>query len=456
MEPRVSYGAHVRGLLTLGMPIVGSHMAQMALHVTDTVLLGRYGVTPLAAVVLGTTSFFVLFIMGSGFGWAVMPMVAAAQSNGNSTDVRRATRMGLWLSLGYGVLILPIFWVSGPIFLALGQDPEVAELAQQFLRIAGFGMLPALIVIVIKSYLAALERTQVALWVTIAGVFVNAALGWALIFGNWGAPELGVRGAAISSLAVQTLCAVLLVAYATLHRPLRRYTLLVRFWRPDWTMLGQVWRLGWPIGLTGLFESGMFTASSIMMGWIGTEALAAHGIAMEISAVAFMVHLGLSNAATIRIGQAWGQGNGRALRDAGLMAITLSGMFGLVVTALYLVMPAQLIGLFLAQDDPARPDIVALGIGLLMLSAAFQMVDAAQVMALGLLRGVQDAKVPMVMASVSYWGLGIPASYVFAFVLGYGAMGIWAGLVVGLSLAAILLMARFWRGAARQVEMPKA
>ncbi|MCB2116810.1 MAG: MATE family efflux transporter [Rhodobacteraceae bacterium] len=443
-EEPLTFAAHLRAVLVLGLPLVGSNLAQIALHVTDTVMLGWYGVAELAAVVIGSSTFFVLFILGSGFAQAVMPMVASAMGRGDETQVRRDTRMGLWLSILYGALIYPVMFWSEPILSALGQTPEVARLGQDYLRIAGLGMVPALILMALKSFLSAQERAGMVLWATLAGLVLNGLLNWALIFGNWGAPELGVRGAAIASVATQFLTAALMAGYAGLLPELRRFHLFQRFWRPDWPAFVQVWRLGWPIGLTGLFESGLFEAAAIMMGWIGTMELAAHGIALQLAAITFMGHLGLSMAATVRAGRAMGAGDRAGLRDGAVAAMALSLVLALGVIAIFVAMPERLAALFLDPANPETPAIIAYAAGLLAVAALFQLADAAQVMALGLLRGVHDTKVPMIMASVSYWLIGIPASYVLAFPLGLGGTGLWLGLVVGLAVAAVLLMARFW------------
>lgn len=444
MTKTITYRAHARATLALGLPLIGSHLAQMALHVVDTVMLGWYGVTELAAVVIGGSSFFVVFILGSGFAQAVMPMVAASLGEGDETQVRRDTRMGLWLSALYGVLTYPLFWNSGPVLLALGQKPEVAALAQDFLRVAGLGMVPALLVMALKSYLAALERTQVVLWVTLAAVGVNGVLNWFLIFGNGGAPELGVVGSAIASLSVQVLTFAVLAVYAGWLPELRRFRLWQRFWRADPAALARVFRLGWPIGVTGLAESGMFQASALMMGWIGTVELAAHGIAMQVASLTFMVHLGLSNAVTVRTGFADGAGDAAGLRAAGLTGIALSLGFGAVTVVLLLAAPVPILSLFLDMTKPEAAKIVAFGTVLLALAAVFQIMDAMQVMALGLLRGVRDTRVPMALAAVSYWAVGIPTSYLLAFRLGMGGAGLWVGLCVGLLVAASSLMWRFW------------
>lgn len=449
MSQPLSPLAHARATLALGLPLVGSHLAQMALHVADTVMLGWYGVTELAAVVIGASSFFVVFILGSGFAQAVMPMVASALAEGDEAQVRRDTRMGMWLSLVYGLAVYPLFWWSGPVLLALGQKPEVAALGQDFLRIAGLGMIPALLVMALKSYLAALNRTQVVLWVTIAALGVNIALNWFLIFGNGGAPELGVQGAAIASLSVQVVTFGALAIYAGWLPELRRFRLWQRFWRPDWAAMRGVFRLGWPIGVTGLAESGLFQASALMMGWIGTVELAAHGIAMELAALAFMVHLGLSNAITVRTAHFAGSDQPINMRRGAQVGIALSVGFGVTMVVLFLTLPAPLIGFFLDEAKPGTAEISAFAVTLLALAALFQMADAMQVIALGLLRGIQDTRVPMVMAAVSYWLIGIPSSYVLAFPLGLGGVGLWLGLVIGLICAAALLMARFWMRAPR-------
>ena len=444
-----------RALLALGLPIVGGNVAQSAMHITDTVMLGWYGAEELAAAVLASSMFFTLFLVGAGFAVAVMPMVAAAAARGEDAEVRRVTRMGLWLSLLYGTLTLPVLWFSEPILRLLGQPPQLAADAASYLRIVAWGMFPALLVMLFKNYLAALERTQVALWITVAAAVANGLANWALIFGNWGAPELGLRGAAWATVITQVLSLVLLVAYATLLPALRRHALLVRLWRPDWPAFRAVYRLGWPIGLTTLAEAGLFSASALMMGWVGTVDLAAHGIVLQMASLTFVVHMGLSSATTVRAGQAHGLADLAALRRTGRVAIALSMAFAALTVAVFLAIPEPLIRLFLDPEEPALPQIIAAGTVLIALAALFQVADAAQVMALGLLRGVQDTRVPMVLAGLSYWAVGIPCSYVLGFPLGLGGAGIWLGLVIGLVLAGATLMARFWRGPARGRTAPQ-
>lgn len=442
--------AHIRATLSLGLPLIGGMLAQIAITVTDTVMMGWYGVPELAAVALGSSYFHVVLILGMGFGLAVMPMVAAAAANDDRRQVRRITRMGLWIALIFSVLVMPLFWFSGAILLALGQTEAIATMAQTYLRIAGWGIAPAVIMTVLRSHLSALDHARMVLWATLAGAVLNAAVNWLLIFGNLGAPELGIAGAAIASIGTQALIALVLALHAGLHRDLRQDTLFARFWRPDWEAFAQVFRLGWPIALTLLSESGLFMATMVMMGWLGPNPLAAHGIALQICSVTFMVHIGLSQAATVRAGRAWGKGDVESLRLAAAAALILSGVMVALTILGFVLIPEALIGLFLDPADPLRPEILALGASLLLVAALFQLADAGQVMALGLLRGTQDTKVPMIYAMIAYWLLGLPAAWVIGFPMGFGGPGIWAGLVVGLAFAAVLMMTRFWRGPARR------
>ena len=438
---------HARAVLVLGLPLIGSHLAQFAVGVTDTIMLGWYDVEDLAAVTLGGSFFFVFLIFGSGFAWAVMPVVAAAAASGEGREVRRVTRMALWLSMLFACAAMPFFLFSDAVLRAIGQTDDLSDRAASYLRIFGWSLFPALVVMVLKSYLAALGRTQVVLWVTVGAAVLNGVLNWVLIFGNLGAPELGLRGAAIASVCLHLFSMVALAAYAATVT--REHQLFVRLWRADWPAFRRIYALGWPIGITALAEVGLFAASAVLIGWIGTIELAAHGIALQLASATFMIHMGLSNAATIRAGHAFGRDNRPELRAGAAVAILLSGLWVAVTVALFLAVPQALIGLFLDPADPNRAAVIAAGVTLVALAALFQTADAAQVMALGLLRGVQDTKRPMVYAAVSYWAVGMPCSYLLGFPLGFGAPGVWMGLVVGLTVAAILLMHRFWTGAGR-------
>ncbi|WP_136439263.1 MATE family efflux transporter [Pacificoceanicola onchidii] len=445
----LSSKGHAKAILTLGLPIIGGHLAQFAIGLTDTIMMGWYGVPELAALTLAGSYFFTLFLLGSGFAWAIMPMVAAFSAQGDDVQIRRATRMALWWSLLYFAVSLPLFWFSGPILMAMGQTAETAGMAQTYLRLAGFGMLPALGIMCFKSYLAGLEYTRVVLWVTVAAAVVNALANYAFVFGNWGAPELGITGAAVASVASSLAGMVLIVIYAL--RTLPDHQIFVRFWKPDWEMFSRVFGLGLPIGLTTLAEVSLFAGSAVLMGWIGVIDLAAHGIALQISTATFMVQMGLSNAATIRAGNAMGRGDREHLVRGAKVTLVMSAIAAVASVALMLLLPELMIGAFIDKADPARAAIIATGTGLLMMAALFQVVDAAQVLHIGFLRGLQDTRVPLFWAVFAYWGVGMPAAYGFGIAFGFGGMGVWLGLTLGLAVAAVALGWRFWTKGVRMV-----
>ena len=424
------------------MPLILSNLAQFAIHITDTVMLGWYDVTALAAATIAGTLFFVIFIVGAGFSQAVTPLVAAAAEEDDDVQVRRVTRMGLWLSIFYGLAVtIPFFWAE-EILIAIGQEAEVARLADIYLQIVIWQMIPALIVMTLKAFLAAMEHTAIILWATIGTAVLNGFINYALIFGNWGMPELGIKGAAMASLTVNLITVLILMVYIT--RVLPQFALFKNFWRSDSEILKRVFRLGWPIGLTSLAEGGLFSASAVMMGWIGAIELAAHGVAIQLASLTFMVHIGFSQAATVRAGRALGRRDELSLRRGGITAIGMSALFAVLTSVVFLAVPETLVSLFIDPNEPERANLLRIGASLIMVAALFQLVDGLQVLALGLLRGVQDTTVPMVMATISYWVIGLPVSYLLAFTFGFGAVGLWLGLVIGLAVAAVLLLWRFW------------
>lgn len=440
---------HLVALIALGLPLIGSHLARMAIGVSDTVIVGRYGVEELAALVLATSYQFILFMLGSGYAIGLMGIVAAALARGDDVEVRRTTRMTLWLSALHALAMLPVLWFSGPILIALGQEPRIAALAQDFLRIFGLGLLAMLWGMALNSYLAAMGKAHVVLWITLAGLPVNVVLNVMFVFGNWGAPEMGVAGSGLAGLIVHNLQLAALIAYALWLPAGRRFRLAQRFWAPDWSEFRRVFHIGLPIGLTTVAEVGMFAGANLMMGWLGPQVLAAHGIAMQLSALAFMIHLGLGNAATIRVGQAAGIGDTRAIRDSGRAVIGVSAAVAACTAAVFLLFPRTLGGLYLDPANPDTPQILDLVAVLLFWAALFQLADALQAIALGLLRGVQDTRAPMLIAVVAYWAVGLPVAWLAGFRLGLGPQGVWFGLLTGLAAAALLLLRRFWGGAAR-------
>nr|MCU0832581.1 MATE family efflux transporter [Rhizobiaceae bacterium] len=353
-------------------------------------------------------------------------------------------RMGLWFALFYGIACLPALLAVEPVLVLLGQKPELAALAGDYMVIAAFGMVPSMVYIVFRSFLGAIDRAGIMLWASIAGVITNAGLNWVFIFGNLGAPEMGVEGAALASVITGSLMALIVLAYGVREKRAAAYQVLVRFWRPDWPVLWSSLALGLPISLTIIAEVGLFQMATLMAGWLGVVPLAAHSIVMQLISFSFMVPLGLAHAATVRVGQEIGAERIADAERAARAALYTGFGAAFVTIVAFLTLPSLLIGIFLPADDPLFAETLAAAIPLLLIGAAFNLFDGAQAVGAGNLRGLKDTRIPMMIAIVSYWGLGVPAAYVLAFQTGLGAPGIWGGLALGLLAAAFLMNMRFF------------
>jgi len=440
----MGWPAHARATLALGVPLVGSQLGAMLLNTTDTVMLGWYGVTELAAGVIATQVFHTVMMFGGGFAFAVIPMAASAEGQGDVTQVRRSVRMGLWVVGAFCAMMMPILWFTEPLLLALGQEPQVAGLAQAYMRIAQFSLFPVLFWLTLRSFLTVIDSTRVVFIATMAGVVLNAFVNWLLIFGNWGFPELGIRGSAIATIGTNVLIFGWLAAYCAINGRARPYELFVRFWRPDWPAFGEVFRIGLPISTMVTAETGMFIFSSIFMGWLGVVALAAHGIAIQLASLAFMVPLGMAQAATARVGYFHGRGDRTGLDRAARTVMAMCLTFAATSAALFFIAPETLIGLFLDDTNADTGAVLAYAVPLLFVAACFQLVDSAQAIGAPLLRGLKDTRVPMIIAIIAYWPVGLFLGWLLGFPLGLGGIGVWVGLASGLLVAAVLLNHRFF------------
>jgi MATE family multidrug resistance protein len=440
-----SWAAHFRTTFTLGVPLIGAQLAQLGIHTTDVVILGRLGAAHLAAIVLSSQFFFTIFILGSGFANAVMPMVAQAYGRGDTVSVRRSVRMGMWVVLLYSVLMIPLFYSAENILLYAGQKPEVAALAGSYLKIAQWGMAPALLFMTLRGLVSAHGRAGIVLYVTITILTVNALLAYALVLGHFGLPALGMEGAAIASVVVNVLSFLLITAYIQSRADMRRYELFVRFWRPDWQAFREVVHLGLPIGLTMLAEVSLFTGASLLMGNIGTLELAAHGIALQLASVAFMIPLGLAQAGTVRVGVAHGRGDHLGVVRAAWAVLIVAAVIAVGGGILFAAVPTALASIFLDKAGKDSAAVLAIAGPFVVIAGVFQLVDGLQAIAAGLLRGLKDTRIPMILALISYWPIGFFAAWFFAFPAGFGGIGVWFGFLAGLAAASVLLNWRFYR-----------
>jgi multidrug resistance protein, MATE family len=439
-----SWGSHMRATFALGIPFVGAQLAQMAIHTTDIIFVGWLGTTELASVVLASQMFFLVFIFGTGFSSAVVPMVAQALGRGDSVSVRRCVRMGIWVVFFYGLLTAPILWFSGSVLVRLGQDPEVAAIAQRYLRVMQWGMFPALFVMSVRSFLGGLERGRIILYVTIAMFVVNGVVAYTLIFGHFGLPELGMLGAALASLSANIVGSLIMFFYVQTQPGTRAYTIFVRFWRADWAAFREVVSLGLPISFTILAETSLFSAASLLMGLFGKLELAAHGIALQLASIAFMVPLGLAQVATVRVGLAYGREDMLGVKRAAVAVLAVSVCFTAAGSLLFTIAPRLLGGLFLDVSRGDAAQVLVMAVPLIVIAGVFQLVDGLQAVGAGLLRGLKDTRIPMILALIAYWPIGFSCAWLFGFPLGFRGEGVWFGFVTGLAAAAVFLCGRFY------------
>lgn len=438
-----------RAMLVLAWPIILTNLAQMALNTTDVVMMGWLSPEALAAGALGFNLYFPLAIFGIGLVSAVAPMVARELGVRRSSvrDVRRTVRQGFWAAAMLSVPAWILLWFTEPILKAIGQEPALAEGAAQYMRALQWAYLPFLLFVTLRSFVTALERPLWAFVIVGIAVPVNALADWLLIFGKFGFPRLELVGAGLATTIVSTLMFAGLAALTLADRKFRRYSIFGRFWRPDWPRLRALWRLGLPIAVTLVFEVSIFGAAVFLMGLVGQNALAAHAIALQIASVSFMVPLGFSQAVTVRVGRAFGAGDPDGIARAGwtayAMGVTFMGLMALVMV----LAPHLLVGMFLDLSRPENAPVVSLAVTFLMFAALFQVVDGAQAVGAGMLRGLHDTTVPMIYAAIGYWGIGMPLGVVLAFPMGWAGSGIWMGLAAGLTAVAVLMT---WRWIMRE------
>lgn len=438
----------LKATVALAWPIVLTNLAQSAIPATDVVLLGWAGPRTLAAAALGTNLYVACMILGVGLMTAASPMIARTrgQKAHDVRNVRRTVRAGLWAAVSIVVPMWLLLWHAEAILHLFGQDPELSRGAVALVRPMMFGLLPVFLYQVLRAFVSALERPAWAFIASGVAVVTNAVGNYALIFGHFGLPRLGLFGAGLGSLISNSLMFLILGVVVLSQRRFRRYRLFGHVWRADWTRYRAVWRLGTPIAVTLALEVTIFNCAVFLQGLIGAAELAAHAVAIQIASVCFMLPLGLGQAATVRVGLASGRRDATGVARAGNAAMWFTILVMTLLAAGLLVGRHALVGLFLDTRDPAQAHVVALAMSFLTVAALFQLVDGMQTVGAGMLRGLHDTKVPMLIAGVGYWVIGLGIAVALAFPLGWGGVGIWIGLAAGLAAVAVLMA---WRWAIR-------
>ncbi len=440
--------AEARALIALAAPLIATQLAQMAMMTTDVVMLGRFSKAALASAAIGGTVFYFAWLIGGGPASAVAPMIAQAigARPSDRANVRAALRMGLWAVAIISPPMMALMWFAAPILDFLRQDPVLAAGAGRFTAMLSFGLPFSLALAVLRNFVTALGRPRAAMWVTGLAVAWNALADWALIFGHFGLPRLGIAGAGMATASSMIFSCLALVAVILIDRKLAAYRIFRRFWRPARGKLAEVFHLGMPIGLAMIFEAMLFNAMTLVMGAFGADSLAAHQIALNVASITFMVPWGVGMAATVRVGLAAGRDDLGAVRRAGGAALTIAIGFIAFCAVGMAVFGRQIAGLYFgASASGGGGEVIALAALFLKVAAAFQVFDAVQVVAALGLRGMKDARMPMILAAAAYWLVGAPVCFFLAFGLEMRGLGVWIGMAIALAAAAVAMTWRFWR-----------
>jgi MATE family multidrug resistance protein len=436
--------SEIAATIKLAAPIVLANLGQMAINTTDVLLMGWLGPDALAAGALGTNVFIAVIIASLGISVAVAPLVAQAIGAGRLGASNRAMHAGLWASLLLAVPGCLVLWYAPAALLWMGQPPATVAMTASYLSALMWAFPAFLGFAALRSYISAHQRPTAATVIMLVGIAGNAIVVYALMFGRYGAPALGLFGAGIGTTAVNFAMLAALVIYVLVDRRFRRMGAFARVLRPPVAQLVELFKVGTPIGAAMALEVGLFTGAAMAMGLIGSTEIAAYQIALQIAAITFMIPMGIGQAATVRVGLFAGAGDLAAAARAGWTALALGWAIIIAAALVMWTFPVELAALFIDASAPETAPVAALAASFLAVAAIFQFVDATQGIAVGALRGLKDTRVPMLICALGYWAIGAPLGLALAFKLGFGGIGIWIGLAAGLAVVAILLIWR-WR-----------
>jgi multidrug resistance protein, MATE family len=436
-------GLEIKASLLLSVPLAAAQLAQQVTSFADTVMMGLLGSQSIAAGGLGSIFFANLLLLCTGVVSAVSPLVAEAYGGQNLDRVGRVVRQGLWLSLLIALPCMLLIWNAGGLLRQFGQPEGNVVITMTFLRAIVWGFFPALAFVALRSFVAALSQPRSVMVITICAVSFNIVANYVLALGKFGFPALGVAGIGWASTLSFWGSFIALIGFILSQPTLNRYQVFRHLFHFEGDVFRELVQTGWAIGVLYGVETGLFTATAFLMGYLGTAILAAHQIALQTSALTFMIPAGISYATTVRVGQLIGQGNPRGAKLAAYVNIGIGASFMGAMAIAFWVIPKAIVSVYLDPDNPANAEVVAIAITLLRVAAMFQLVDGIQVIAAGALRGLKDTHAPMFIGIFAYLGIGLSSGYYLGMQLQWGGVGLWLGMAFGLAVAALVYTWRF-------------
>jgi len=434
------YQTHIREGFLLAFPVIVSQLGHVMMGVTDSIMVGHVGTTSLAAVSLANVAFNVLMLFGIGVSYAITPLVASYHGEGDHGNIRETFRHGLVINVINGIFLIMVVLLCKNLLYHIDQPKEVVALAIPFLSILAFSLLPVLVFQTLRQFVEGMGHTKIAMVIMIISNVINILLNYIFIYGHFGFPAMGLIGSGWATLISRVIMVLLIVAIVFYSPHFKSFTGLYKIGNYSKTLFKKMLNIGIPAGVQFIFEVAAFDFSAVMMGWLGTQTLAAHQIAINLATVSYMATSGFAAAATIRVANFMGKKDFQNAKMAanGLlaMAIALMGVTAIGFIACRFWMPSLYV---------SDLDVINIAAPLLIIAGFFQLSDGIQVVCIGALRGIRDVKIPSVLIFIAYWIIGLPLGYWLGFKLGWGANGIWMGLLIGLTLTAIAMLIRFNR-----------
>jgi multidrug resistance protein, MATE family len=428
--------------LKLAIPLIGVQLSQAAIGFVDTLMMGRMGVETLAAGGLAALTFGVFVHTATGVTMSVSPIVATAYGAGDKSQIERVVQQGCLLVIGLSIPLSLCIYNFDLVMRYLGQAETTVVLGNTYLDVMAWGFFPALGFSLLRSVAAAMSHTRVIVSIAIGGTIVNTVGDYALGFGKFGCPRLGIAGFALASVLAVWAMFIALIGYILTHSELKHYQFFRNIGRVDRQIISQLIKVGVPIGGATALEIGLFAIVTYLMGSLGTEVLAAHQIILQTISITFMVPLAMSYAATIRVGQEVGQNNRIGIIRAGYVGAGIGLVFMVLVMLVMLIFPRQIIGIFIDISDPNNAKVISLASGLMIIAAISQIVDGPQKIIMGALYGLQDTRIPLLLSLLAFWGVGLTSGYWLGFYTPLGGNGLWIGQSIGIAISAIIF---FWR-----------
>jgi MATE family multidrug resistance protein len=432
------YKTEIKKTLLLSLPIVVGQLGQMLMSVVDTIMVGKVGVQALAAASLANSLFLLVMVMGFGVSVAVTPLTAVAFGAGNDKECGIILRQGIIVNLFFGLLLCGITFVFSECIQFFNQPKEIVGPAALYMNVLGVSLVPMMLFQSYRQFAEGLSYLQPAMLITLLANIVNILANWIFIYGHLGMPALGLTGAGIATISSRTFMAIALMVVIRRSSKMQRFDPTLNYRKIDFSMIRRLLAIGIPAGFQYFFEVSAFAASSVMIGWMGTVALAAHQIALNMASISFMVAMGIASAGTIRVSNAVGKKDPQGTRIAGFSAAILCAGFMASAGVVFILFRFFLPTLYIAERE-----VIDISASLLVIVAFFQISDGTQTVGLGILRGITDMKIPTLITLVAYWLIGLPSGYFLAFNLNMGIYGVWYGLLISLTASGLFMMLRF-------------